>query len=65
MLKEGDQGCGDTHNLVRRDIHEIDILIVVNCELVVVAAGVAPNEFVVFIHWSVCLRNDIFILGIG
>jgi len=65
MLKEGDQSGGDAHNLVGGNIHIIDLFVVVDRELVIVTAGIAAQEFVVFIQRSVCLSDDIFIFSVG
>ena len=65
MLEEGNQSRGNTHNLVGSNIHEIDIFVVIDGELVVVAAGVAANELVVFVQRRIRLGNDVFIFCVS
>ena len=65
MLKEGNQRRGDAHDLVRSDIHVVDVLVISDNELLTVTAGVAAQELIVFVQRRVCLGDNEFVFGVG
>ncbi len=65
MLQERNQRSADAHHLIRSHIHVIDVLIVINREGGMEAAGIAVQKLVVFVQRRVRLRDNVLIFRVG